>query len=121
MQRLSSSRVINDIEFIIDRPNPALGQRKWLAMGAECSIERHTFLGEVYGFHAEVLQIRLPATGRASWKVIIVSELWQANDGENIHSTKWLKLLLGNPAEVLKWISANRSAMLPAAGEDFRS
>jgi len=110
VQRLSSSRVINDIEFIIDRPSPALGQRKWLAKGAECSIDRHNFSGEVYGFHLEVLQIELRTTGSTSWKLVIVSELWQGNDGESIHSTKWLKLFLGNPAEVLKWIRANRGA-----------
>jgi hypothetical protein len=120
VQRLSSSRIIGDIEFIINRPSAALGQRKWAAKGAECSIDRHSFTGEVYSFHVEVLQIRLPATGRPSWKFIIVSEFWQS-DGERIHSTKWLKILLGKPNEVLKWIRTNRGAMLPAASDDSRS
>jgi hypothetical protein len=108
VQRLSSSRIISDIEFIINRPSAALGQRKWAAKGAECSIDRHIFTGEVYSFHVEVLQIRLPVTGRPSWKLLIINEFWQGNDGERIHSTKWLKLLHGSKAEVLKWIRTNR-------------
>jgi hypothetical protein len=34
--RLSRSRVISDIEFIINNPGPALGQRKWISKGTEC-------------------------------------------------------------------------------------
>jgi len=39
---------------------------------------------------------------------------------ESIHSTKWLKLLLGKPTDVLKWISANRGVILPVAGNDLQ-
>ncbi len=120
MQRLSSSRIISDIEFIINRPGPALGQRRWAAKGAECSIDRHSFTNELYSFHVDILQIRLPATGCASWKLLIVREFWQGSDGESIHSTKWLKLLLGKPTDVLKWISANRGAILPVVGNDLQ-
>jgi hypothetical protein len=42
MLRLSRTRVIGDIEFIINSPGAALGQRKWTAKGAECSVDRHT-------------------------------------------------------------------------------
>jgi hypothetical protein len=118
VQRLSSTRIIGDIEFIIRKPGSALGERKWSAKGAECSIGRHSFTGEAYSFHMEVLQIRLPAAGRSGWKLIIVSEFWQGDDGERIHSAKWLKILLGEPAEVLKWIRANRGAMAPAGRDD---
>jgi hypothetical protein len=119
VQQLSSTRIISDIEFIINRPRPGLGQRKWAAKGAECSIDRHSFTGDVYSFHVEILQIRLPATGRPSWKLVIVSEFWHGSDGERIHSAKWLKLLLGKPTEVLKWIRTNRDAA--AASEESRS
>lgn len=114
MQRLSSARIISDIEFIIHKPGSALGQHKWAANGVACSIDRHSFTGEVYSFHVEVLQIQLSATDRPNWKLIIVSEFWHGSDGKPIHSAKWLKILLGKPAEVLKWIRANRGAMLPA-------
>jgi len=121
VQRLSSSRIIGDIELIINRPGPALGQRKWAAKGAQCSIDRHIFAGEVYSFHTDILQIRLPATGCANWKLLIVREFWQGSNGESIHSTKWLKLLLGKPADVLKWIRANRGAGLPAESDNSKS
>jgi len=119
--KLSRSQVIGDIELIINRPGPALGQRKWTSKGTECSIDRHSFMGELYSFHVDILQIRLPPTGRPSWKLLIVREFWQGSDGESIHSTKWLKLLLGKPADVLKWIGANRGAILPEASDDLRS
>ena len=73
MQRLSSSR-ISDIEFIINRPGPALAQRKWVAKGAECSIDRHSFAGEVYSFHVDILQIQQPATESTRWKPENVDE-----------------------------------------------
>ncbi len=120
MQRLSSSRIISDIDFIINRPGPAQGQRRWAAKGAECSIDRHSFTGELYSFHVDILQIRLPATGCASWKLLIVREFWQGSDGESIHSTKWLKLLLGKPTDVLKWIKTNRGTILPVVGNDLQ-
>ncbi len=110
MLRLSRSRVISDIEFIINSPGPPRGQRKWTSKGAECSVDRHSFSGNVYSFHIDILQIRSTAAGRSNWKLHIVSEFWQDGDGESTHSTKWLKLLLGKPNDVLKWISANRGA-----------
>jgi len=119
--RLSRSRVISDIEFIINNPGPALGQRKWTSNGAECSVDRHSFSGEVYRFHVDILHVRLPATGPPKWKLLIVGEFWQAGDGESIHSTKWLKLLHGKPGDVLKWISANRVTVLPSARDVVKS
>jgi hypothetical protein len=108
MLRLSRARVIADIEFLINSPGPARGQRKWTAKGAECSVDRHSYAGEAYGFHADVLHVRIPPTGRPVWEVILLSEIWRRRDGETIHSTKWLKLMSGKPADVLKWIGANR-------------
>ena len=121
MLRLSRSRVISDIEFIINNPGPALGQRKWTSKGAECSVDRHSFAGEVYSFHVDILQVRLAATGAPKWKLLIVGEFWQGGDGESIHSTKWLKLLHGKPGDVLKWISANRATVLSSARDEVKS
>jgi hypothetical protein len=45
MLRLSRARVIGDIEFLINSPGAALGQRKWTAKGTECSIDRHHIPG----------------------------------------------------------------------------
>jgi hypothetical protein len=119
--RLSRSRVINDIEFIVNNPSPVLGQGKWTSKGAECSVDRHIFAGEVYSFHVDILQVRLPATGSPKWKLLIVSEFWQGGEGESIHSTKWLKLLRGKPGDVLKWISANRAAVSLATSDSVKS
>ena len=77
MLRLSRARIIGDIEFMIKSPGPALGQRKWTAKGAECSIDRHTYSGELYGFHADVLHIRMPATGRLAWELVLIGEFWR--------------------------------------------
>jgi hypothetical protein len=74
MLRLSRARAIGDIEFMINSPGPALGQRRWTAKGAQCSVDRHTYSGELYGFHADVLHIRMPATGRLAWELVLLTE-----------------------------------------------
>ena len=108
MLRLSRARVLGDIDFMINDPGPALGQRKWTAKGAQCSVDRHSYAGEIYGFQTDILHIRMPATVRVAWELVIVTEFWRRGDGETMHSTKWLKLLAGKPTDVLKWISASR-------------
>jgi hypothetical protein len=45
--RLSRTRVIRDIEFMVNSPGPTLGRRKWIVKGAECSVDRHTYSGEL--------------------------------------------------------------------------
>jgi hypothetical protein len=59
--------------------------------------------------------------GAPKCKLLIVGEFWQGDDGESIHSTKWLKLLRGKPGDVLKWIGANRATMLPSARDEAKS
>jgi hypothetical protein len=119
--RLSRSRVISDIEFIINNPGPALGQRKWISKGTECSVDRHSFIGDIYSFHVNILQVRLPAVGSPKWNLLIIGEFWQSGEGESIHSTKWLKLLHGKPGDVLKWISMNRALVSPSMSDSVTS
>ena len=95
---------------MINSSGPALGQRKWTAKGAECSVDRHTYSGELYGFRADILHIRMPATGRLAWDLVIVSEFWRRGGAETLHSIKWLKLLSGKPTDVLKWIRTSADA-----------
>lgn len=85
MLRLSRLKNINDIEAILNNSLPILGQRKWQAKDADCRLDRHVFLGEHYSVHKNV---------HAS--------------GQTIHSTKWLKLLEGKSADLLKWIKEHR-------------
>ena len=108
MLRLFRARVLSDIDLMINNPGPAVGQRKWTAKGAECSLDRHSYAGEAYGFNADILDIRMPATGRLAWELLIVTEFWRRGDSETLHATKWLKLLSGKPTDVLKWIGAHR-------------
>ena len=112
MLRLSRARVIGDIEFMINSPGPALGRRKWTAKGAECSVDRHAYSGDLYGFRADILRVRMPATGRLAWELVLVSEFWHRGDRETLHSVKSLKLLSGKPADVLKWIRTNSDATI---------
>ncbi|HMN70330.1 MAG TPA: hypothetical protein PKA55_00525 [Rhodoblastus sp.] len=107
--RISRARVIGDIERIVKWPGP-LGQHVWSACGAACAIDRHSFGGVLYGFSADILHVRMPATGRIAWELIIVTEFWRRGDGEAVHSAKWLKMMSGKPTELLKWISSNRDA-----------
>ncbi len=108
MLRLSRAKVINDLELIINRPGPARGQRKWTAKGAECSLERHSYAGDAYSFHADIVCIRIQAAPRTILELMLVCEFWQGGDGGTIHTTKWLKQVTGKPTDVYKWINANR-------------
>jgi hypothetical protein len=87
VQRLSRSRVISDIEFIINSPGPAVGKRKWTSKGAECSADRHSFVGAVYSFHVDILQVHLHATGSPKWKLLIVNEALALEDSGARSST----------------------------------
>lgn len=107
MLRLSRARVISEIEFVANSPGRAPGQRNWTAKGAACSVDRHTYSGDSYGFHVDILHIRTPATGRLAWELVLVREFWRRGGGETLHSVKWLKLLSGKPTDVLKWICAS--------------
>jgi hypothetical protein len=66
MLRISRARIISDIAFLVNSPGPARGQRKWTAKGAECAVDRHSYAGEAYGFHVDVLHILCPLPG-VSW------------------------------------------------------
>ncbi len=108
MLRLSRAAVLTEIDIMINNPGPALGQRRWTVKGVACAIDRHSYQGDAYGFHAEILHVRMPATGRLAWELLIVTEFWRRGDDTTMHSTKWLKLLAGKQTDVLKWISTYR-------------
>jgi hypothetical protein len=105
--RLSRLKSINEIEAILNSSLPAVGQRKWKAKDAECRLDRHVFLGEHYSIHTNVLNVR-HISYRTPWRILIVSDFWEDSDGQTIHSTKWLKLLEGKSADLLKWIKEHR-------------
>lgn len=115
MLRLSRGRVIEDIEFIINRHNPVMGGRKWTADGVDCVLDRHSYLGGPYSFHVDVLRLETASAIRPKWKLMIVSEFWEGPSAETIRSTKWLKLTQGKQNDVTAWISRNREVELSQA------
>lgn len=122
MLRLSRARVIEDIEFIINRHNPVMGGRKWTADGVDCVLERHSYLGGPYSFHMDVLHLETAAATRPKWKLMIVSEYWEGAVADTIRATKWLKLIGGKQNDVTAWISRNREVELSEAmGADRQS
>lgn len=64
MKRLSRSRVINDIEFIVKAPVAGLGKHRWETRGVECVLDCHSYHGDLYSFDVEVLRIERIAGGR---------------------------------------------------------
>ena len=110
--RLSRLKNINDIEAILNNPGPALGQRRWSAKNADCRLDRHVFLGEHYSIHKNILDVRLNNSS-SPWRVLIVSEFWEDSNGNTIHTTKWLKLLEGKSADLIKWIREGASDLIP--------
>jgi hypothetical protein len=110
MLRLSRSKVINDIEFIVDRPIVGVGPLRWETKGVDCLAERHAYRGQMYSFDLDVMRVRSQGVARAKWELLIVTEYWRDAADENIHTTKWLKLRTGKAADVTKWIADHREA-----------
>jgi hypothetical protein len=105
MRRLSRSRVIDDLSYIVGRARPGVAARAWTVQGVTCVAERHSHAGASYGFHIEVL---LLTAQRPAWRAMLVSEFWDAGDARTLHSGKWLKLLAGKQPDVMAWIERNR-------------
>lgn len=115
MKRLSRASVINDIEFIVNRHKAVLGERNWKADGLQCQLESHTYTGNAYSFHTDVLTLETATGVRPKWKVMIVTQSWRGVDGETMHSNQFLKLLSGRNSDVTAWVSANRDTELTSA------
>lgn len=58
MLRLSRSKAISEIEFIVDRPIAGIGPLRWEKNGAECTAERYGYRGEFYSFDVEIMRVR---------------------------------------------------------------
>lgn len=113
MKRVGNAQTISDIEFVIDAP--ALGDPRaaWTAHGVECTRNRHRYSGPDYDFNIEIVDLRRAKAGRASWRVLIVTESWHDTDTKNeIRNTKWLRVLYGKASDVKAWMRSCRSLKL---------
>jgi hypothetical protein len=110
MKRVGNAQTIADIEFVIDAPMLSDPRRSWTAHGVECTRDRHRYSGSAYEFNIEIVDLRRARAGRASWRVLIVTEWWQAagTKGE-IRNSKWLKVLNGKASDVKAWMRSCRS------------
>ncbi|MGD9659429.1 MAG: hypothetical protein AB7U61_17620 [Methylocystis sp.] len=114
MLRLSRSKVISEIEFIVDRPIAGIGPLRWEKNGVTCAVERHSYRGDLYSFDVEIMRVhslgdaRRIGDARKNWELLIVTEHWRNAGGEHMHMGKWLKLTNGNAVDVKRWIANNR-------------
>jgi hypothetical protein len=107
MLRLSRTRVIQDLERLVEDSIGHVGRHQWSARGVECRRERHSFSAPAYSFDLQVLSLSAKGRDGPSWELVIITEFWRSADGDSIHSPKWLKLIRGKPNDVLKWIAAH--------------
>jgi len=117
MLRLSRADVIQDLALLIDDSPSRVGQLEWSVRGVDCRRERHSHSATAYSFDLDVLNLRTTAGGGGGWELFIVTEYWRTGQGTLLHNPKWLKLVRGNPNEVLKWIKLHREEAL----EKFRT
>jgi hypothetical protein len=82
MKRVENDQTIADIEFVIDAPTLSNPRHLWTAYGVECTRDRHGYSGQAYEFNIEILDIRRLKAGRALWRILIVTEWWQAEGKE---------------------------------------
>jgi hypothetical protein len=113
MKRVSNSRNIGDIEYVIEALSIGDGKRFWTAHGADCTRSRHRFSAQLYDFTIEVVELRMIKSGRLSWHVMIVTEWWRSAEANvDIRRTKWLKVLRGKATDVTAWMRRCRESKL---------
>jgi polyphosphate kinase 2 (PPK2 family) len=110
MKRIGNAQTISDIEFVIAAPALSDPRQSWTAYGVECTRDRHRYSGPAYEFNIQIVDLRKTKAGRIAWRVLIVTESWNAagTKGE-IHNTKWLKVLNGKAFDVKAWMTSCRS------------
>lgn len=114
--RLGNSRAIADIEFVIDGPSMGSDAAAWKAFDADCSRNKHRFLGDTYSFAIDVVHVRYDRRGKLLWHVAIVSEVWQFKKIKGIpRGTKSLKLITGKSGDVLAWLRHSRDVRLASS------
>lgn len=114
MKRIGNAQTIADIEFVIDAPTLGDPRRAWTVQDVECTRDRHRFAGQSYEFNIESVDLRRTKAGRMLWRVLIVTEWWQA-EGREIRNSKWLKVLSGRASDVTAWMRSRRSLKLDGA------
>jgi hypothetical protein len=116
--RLSNSRTISDIEFVIRAPSPGSDITEWKAHGADCAREIHRYVGQTYSFYFEILHVQLAAPSRKPWQIVVIKEHWhffQSKADQRL--TKSLKIIHGKQADILDWMRLHRDASAPKAKE----
>ena len=108
MLRLSRALVIHELELLVDASPSRTDRREWKARGLECRRERHSHSAPSYSFDLDVLNLRANSIEDGRWELFIVTEVWRSAGGASLHSPKWLKLVAGKPADVLRWIRKHR-------------
>lgn len=108
MLRLSRALVIHELEFLVDVSPARVDRREWKARGLECRRERHGHSGAAYSFDLDILTLRADSSEDGRWELFIVTEFWRSSGGASLHSPKWLKLVSGKQADVVKWIKKHR-------------
>jgi len=117
MLRLSRADVIQELALLIDDSASRVGQHQWSVRGVDCRRERHSHSASAYSFDLDVLNLRTKGGAGGGWELFIVTEYWRSGEGTSLHNPKWLKLVHGNPNDVLKWIKLHREEAL----EKFRA
>jgi hypothetical protein len=117
MLRLSRALVIHELELLVDASPARIDRREWKARGLDCRRERHSHSAPSYSFDLDVLIVRANSSEDGRWELFIVTEFWRSGGGTNLHSPKWLKLVAGKPAEVLRWIRKHRETDRAGGGK----
>jgi hypothetical protein len=110
MSKISSARMVADIEFVIASDRHSNDAAEWHVHGVDCTRTRHRFQDASYEFTIDVTQVRQLGTPRSSWQATIVTEWWSLPGArQDLRRTKWLKVTHGKPSDMLAWMRRNRT------------
>jgi hypothetical protein len=117
MKTFASPSFFLTFDLLLAAANPGLKMSHWSQENVDWERERHSFTGRTHGFVVEVTTMTRP--GRQGWALIVVKEIWWAgNQGKELRSSRWAKLLSGRRNDALGWMR-ERERALERASEPY--
>jgi hypothetical protein len=108
--RLGDTNFLNTFALVASHSNSDRRRHQWQADGVSWTRERASRQGP--GYCAQIETFTLSHAGKTGWMLLCVHETWwDENQRKAFRNLRWVHLLGGKRADVLKWFSARQAAL----------
>ena len=108
--RLGDRNFFNVFALIAGSADPHKTRHQWQADGVSWTRERMARQGPTYSVQAEIFT--LSHGGKSGWTLLLVHETWwDENKRKTFRNARWVHLVSGMRADVVKWFSARQAAI----------